>query len=395
MNLLVINYMALPLPAVKGGAVEYLVNAFIDDNEKNHFHDIVLYSIYDADAEKESKKYKYTEFRFIKIAGIYDKISRIVRHAINKIPNIYVGNCYISKLLKAEKDWDKYDAIIIENAPEFGLMIPDRYRSKLILHLHNDYLNCKTKKAKEIFDCYKNIFTISNSLGKNVQTIEKSDKVKTLYNGIDLSRFSFDEDKRRLFRAKYNIENDDFVFMYCGRIVPDKGAYEMAEAFSAIERKNVKLLIVGGSGYSKNDESEYIRKIKKLDDDRIIFTGFVPYSEISGLYSVSDAGVIPSIVNDAFNLTVIEFFACGVPVIISDRGAMKELVSKKCSVIAAYDKNFVSNLCDSMNYILKNLIKTDEIKEAAKSVAYNFGIDRYCVNFNDLLTDFRKGNENG
>ena len=154
MKLLIINYMALPLPPVNGGAVEYIVDSFIGYNEQHHFHDIVVYSIYDEKAEKESKQYKYADFRFIKIQGIYDKINRIIRHFINKIPNVYVGNQYISKIVKAEKDWDKYDAIIIENAPEFGLKLPKKYRSKTILHLHNDYLNNKSKKSKEIFDCF-------------------------------------------------------------------------------------------------------------------------------------------------------------------------------------------------------------------------------------------------
>ena len=250
MKLLIINYMALPVPPVKGGAVEYLVDAFLRDNEKNHFHDIVVYSIYDAAAQEESKNYNYTEFKFVKIDRAADKISRIARHLINRLPNVYIGNAYISKVVRRERDLNQYDAVIIENAPEFGLKIPKTFKNRLILHLHNDYLNSNSKQARKIFNRYDEIYTISNSLGACVQTIERSNKVKTLYNGIDLDRFAPRRDMRAHMRQKYNIAADDFVFMYCGRIVPDKGVLELAEAFGSIKDDKVKLFIVGGIGYS-------------------------------------------------------------------------------------------------------------------------------------------------
>lgn len=390
MNLLIINYMALPLPPSKGGAVEYLVDAFLKDNEKTHNHNITLYSIYDQEAEKQSKEYKYTRFKFIKIKGLLDKIDRIVRHLINRHAHIYIGNTYISKIIKAEKDRDKYDAIIIENAPEFGLKIPQQYRNKLILHLHNDYLNSKTKMAQKIFDCYDKIYTISNSLGDCVQSIEKSHKVMTLYNGIDLKRFFYDENLRIALRKKYNINNDDFVFMYCGRLVPDKGVYELVKAFSDIKNQNIKLLIVGGTGYSKNEESDYIKSIKEIADNRVILTGFLPYYQMAQMYSIPDVGVVPSMCNDGFNLTVVEFSACMVPLIISDRGAMKELVSDEYAIIAQCDEDFAKNIYNSLKYLIDNAEKIPAMRTKALENSKRFGIDKYCERFNVLLEKLKE-----
>lgn len=385
MKLLIINYITLPIPPVKGGAVEYLINAFLMDNEKKHNHDITVYSIYDKKAQAEGENYKYTKFKYIKIETAFDKIDRIIRHIINKYTKFCVGNTYISKIIKREKNLNQYDAIIIENAPEFGLKIPKYYKHKLILHLHNDYLNVNNKNAKRIFNLYDEIYTISDSLGNDVQTIEKSDKVKTLYNGVDLCRFSSKPQIQEEVRKKYNIENDDFVFMYCGRIVPDKGVYELASAFSKVKEKNLKLFIVGGTGYSKNDETDYMKKIKKISDKRMIFTGFIPYEEVHTLYTIADVGVIPSIFNDPFNLTLIEFCANGVPVIISDRGAMKELVNDKCSVIAKCNDNFVDNIYECLKSMLDNKEKIEAMGSEALRISKKFSIDSYCNKFNSLL----------
>ena len=55
--------------------------------------------------------------------------------------------------------------------------------------MHNDYLNKNSKKSVKIFDCYDEIYTISNTLGTIVKEINKSEKIKTLYNGISLENF--------------------------------------------------------------------------------------------------------------------------------------------------------------------------------------------------------------
>ena len=239
------------------------------------------------------------------------------------------------------------------------------------------------------FDCYNEIYTISDTLGENVQTIKKSEKVKTLYNGVDLNKFSSTEEQKCEIRKKYNIKEDNFVFMFCGRIVPDKGVLELVEAFSNIKGENIRLVIVGGTGYSKNEETSYYEKIRAICDDRVIFTGFVPYSQMHHLYALADVGVAPSIFMDPFNLTIVEFASNGVPLIISDRGALKEIVNEKCSVIARCDDNFVKNIEDALRKMAEceNL---DKMKKEALTASSKFSIEAYCERYNNLLTDLKR-----
>ncbi len=388
MKLLIINYIALPLPPVKGGAVEYLVDAFLQHNETTHHHDITVYSIYDHQAEQQAQNYKHTTFKYIHLDTLWDKLDRAARHLINRLPNIYIGNAYIAKLLRQEKDLDSYDAIILENAPDFGLCFPKSVCKKLILHLHNDYLNIHTKLCRKVYDCFSQIYTISNTLGELVRQIQPLDKVKTLYNGIDLNKFGVDDISRRTVRAQYGIGEDDIVFMYCGRIVPDKGALELVRAFSRLNDPKCKLLIVGGSGYSPKGETPYMQQVVQAADDRVLFTGFVKYDKITSLYNAADIGVIPSLCQDAFNLTTVEYMATQMPVIISDRGAMKELVDPRFSMIAVCDHRFEDNLLDAMSAMLKRKDSLSEMGTDAQEHVKSFSLEAYCARFEELLNLF-------
>lgn len=386
MKLLFINYQAMPVPPVKGGAVEFLIDSFLKYNEEHHLHDITLYSIYDKDAERIGKEYKHTDFKFIKIEKLKDKIDRGIRFILNKYTPFSIPNTYISKIIKKEKKFDIYDAIIIENAPGFVLPVAKKYKGKIILHHHNDFLNFSTKNYKKIFKRCDAIYTISNSLGDCVQKIEKNPKVQTLYNGINLNKFKENDSLRIEMRNKYGISNDDILFMFCGRLVPDKGVLELVKAFSKLKYDNIKLILVGGTGYSCDSSSDYYEKLKKHANENVIFTGFLPYERMPEIYPMADIGVIPSVFNDPFNLTCIEFCANKKPVIISDQGAMKELVNEKCSFIAEYDEVYFSeNIKNCMKKMLASDIKA--MGEEAKKVSVNFSIENYQKRFENLLNE--------
>ena len=77
---------------------------------------------------------------------------------------------------------------------------------------------------------------------------------KVIYNGIDTEMFSMQKRKnlRNKMRIKYNLNEDDIVLLYAGRIHQSKGLDIIVEAFLECYKNNnnLKLLIVGG-GYSK------------------------------------------------------------------------------------------------------------------------------------------------
>ena len=161
MNILIISPGVYPVPATKGGAVENLIEILMKSKEITNQHKITVYTVYDEKAKKEAEKlncrikYVYTNKKFY-------QLQRVIRHIINRFFNIYIGNQYIHSVVKKmKKEKENYDIIIIENEPQYGKIVKKvKKEAKMILHLHNDYLNIYTKNGRQILNYYDNKFPL-------------------------------------------------------------------------------------------------------------------------------------------------------------------------------------------------------------------------------------------
>jgi len=137
--------------------------------------------------------------------------------------------------------------------------------------------------------------------------------------GVNVNEF-----KRK--KADSLFDKDVFVF---GSIKPLETVYNtdvLIKAFAALKVKyptfKTKLLIIGeGSQANALKQSAADLKIEK----EIIFTGRVPFSQISDYYNMLD--VLVNISDyESFGVSVIEAMACEKPVIVTNTGGLKEIV---------------------------------------------------------------------
>ena len=120
----------------------------------------------------------------------------------------------------------------------------------------------------------------------------------------------------------------------------------------------------------------------------MIYTGYVPYENMPELYAVADIGVVPSLFNDPFNLTSVEYLANGIPTILSDMGAMKELVNTTCSIIVKSDHYFVNNIYLALLELLQNNEKREQMGKCAGQISTQYSKEKYCANFEQLIREF-------
>lgn len=393
MKIAFITAGVLPIPSVDGGAVENLVEYFLKNNENTGEHEITVYSIYSDRAFQRSKEYKFTKFVFIKIPTYQIKIDKITDKFINKflkksvLPNYFLR--YILKNLSKED----YDRVVVENRPHFGIHLRKHIQSRLILHLHNNSLNKDIQESKRILDCFDEIYAVSEFIKKCVMTIEETDKVKVLYNGIDTEMFKKynTSHKKNEFRKIYNIKENDLVILYSGRVIREKGVKELIQAFNQIKNnKNIKLLIIGSPIYGKTIYDSYYEELKEIitmNKENIIFTGYIDYNKLPEIYNLASFGVVPSLCEEAATLTTVEMLAMELPVIISDSGGIHELVNKDCAFIIRRGSTFIDDLSKNMDYLIQNPKLIKDISSYSRKQAEKFDISVYCNDFNSLLKE--------
>jgi 1,2-diacylglycerol 3-alpha-glucosyltransferase len=145
-------------------------------------------------------------------------------------------------------------------------------------------------------------------------------------NAVEMEKFEpphADEIER--LKARYGIEERDRVLIYLGRLSKEKNLVFLIRSLESllVGEDNLKLLFVG-DGKTK---AELEREARALGlDDRIIFTGYVPYDQVHNYYFLGDIFVTASL-SEVFPLTIIEALSSALPVVAIDAVGTGDIVS--------------------------------------------------------------------
>lgn len=157
------------------------------------------------------------------------------------------------------------------------------------------------------------------------------DKLKVIgngsSNGIDTTHFSLDqisEDIKQKLKQDLNITEKDFVFVFVGRLVGDKGINEMVEAFKKVSalHQNAKLLLVGSFETELDPlDNDTLNEIET--NSNIISVGF--QKDVRPYFAISNALVFPSY-REGFPNVVMQAGAMGLPSIVSNINGCNEII---------------------------------------------------------------------
>lgn len=393
MKIAMISPGLLPVPAVKGGAVEVLTEYLIDGNENNNNCIIDLYTVFD----KEVLNYNYsnTNVIFVHIHFITKLKNRLVNFFyklfhIKKWRTSF--NREVVRILKNQE----YDLVVIQNNI---LIYEDIYsmtknKDNLVYIAHNnvnDGDETHIRIAKKIGDTAHRILTVSNYTKNNFLQISSRANIDVLYNCIDVNKYLSADNKRDELRNKYNIEENEYVFIYSGRIDVYKGVLELIKAFNNLKANDAKLIIVGKSWFDENMKAdEYTKKLydaSKDLEDRIIFTGFISPNEMPYIYQIADCLMIPSTWEEPFGVVALEGMISKLPIIGTETGGLREVLNPEYATLIKNDENIIISLADAMNNALCNkkeyyrkgqtgFKKIIEWQEVQKSNYYNNFIEK-------------------
>ncbi len=390
MKIAILTCGILPVPAVQGGAVENLIDFYLEYNDRKKLHDITVYSPWDERAEKHpALSSDINHYIFIDVTSRKARITRrLYRFLHNNEYYNYFIEYYFEKIYSILKH-QQYDCILLENCPGYAYKLSLRGYNNLVLHLHNELLHSTSRYHDMIFNGLNKILTVSDYIKGRVATIQPSDKIRTIHNGIDLNNFTIKK-SNTINRKDVGFYDDDFVMVYSGRINKEKGVSELIDAMLQLkDYPNIKLMVIGGSFFGNtNNEDEFILQLKekaKTIQDKIVFTGFVPYEKMPDYLQIADIAIIPSIWNDPFPTTELEAQAMGLPIITTRRGGIPEEVSEDNAILLETDEHLIANLTSAILDLYHHPEKREQMAKASIKRARLFDKETFARNFFEAL----------
>lgn len=392
----VLSEYGLPVPAKMGGAIETLMTMLLEQNEKEGRFEFVFIS---PDEKEEKIVYKHTVcysclqsvIENVELPIIGQKIQYKLRMYF---PLIFIkGSSYYRKARKIAKK-NNVDYVIAEGVlPEqFIIFLRTWKKEKIATHLHHYY--SKSLLCDKIFG--RTIATSKYIADKwNEKTPEGVKDTYILSNCIENEKFqiSISPEQKLEVRKTIGFNTDDFVVLFCGRLVEEKGIKELVDAVLNIQDPKVKLLLIGSDSFAKGNRGQFAKEIEKLvieNNRKIVHLDYVENNQLYQYYQSADLQVVPSIVEEAAGLVALEGMISKIPLIITQSGGMVEYVNKKYTRVIPKDINLVASLRKNIIELRDNPEERQRMVEGAYEWAKQFSKQRYYADFCNIMTEWRK-----
>ncbi|RNB76510.1 glycosyltransferase family 4 protein [Brevibacillus panacihumi] len=308
----------LPVPPVRGGAIQTYIAGIVDQLGKHH--DITVIGTTDPMLPADER---VRNVRYIRVNG-------------QGVFEIYAEE--IRQLLQTQT----FDIIHVFNRPRLIPLIRELCpQARLVLSMHNDMFDASKisrEEAVKAIQEVERIVTVSDYVGSVIAALfpEAASKLRTIYSGVDLQTFHPWEQSqnarqvRQALRSQHQL-NGKQVILFVGRLTPKKGADILVRAMNDLSKRhsNIALVLVGGSWYSVDKVSDYVAYVRSLADRSpvpVVTTGFVPAEQIHHWFWAGDIFVCPSQWEEPLARVHYEAMAAGLPFVTTKRGGNAEVI---------------------------------------------------------------------
>jgi len=204
-----------------------------------------------------------------------------------------------------------------------------------------------------------------------------SDNISVIPPGVDIDRFKPRKDNKK----KVQTNLPDAYILCLSRIDTNKGHDLLLNAFDIVKKEvpDVHLVIGGGSPKPHQSEMEVLNMIRSIVKeknlgDRVHISGYIPDELLVASFQQAELFVLPSIF-EPFGMTALEAMACGIPVVASKLGGIREVISSGKDGILI-DPTNEEEFADAMITLLKDQdLLVDMGQRAYKSVYKQYSWD--------------------
>ncbi|HET7579644.1 MAG TPA: glycosyltransferase family 4 protein [Bacillales bacterium] len=315
MEIALIATEKLPVPPVRGGAIQIYLQSFSPLVAKKHH--VTVFSVRDPDLPDEDQ--------------------------VDGVDHIHIdADHYVSGVAEHLKTGN-FDLVHVCNRPAWIRTLcgaaPD---SKFVLSVHNEMFAPEKISWAEGEACIRlvdQLTTVSDYIGETIceRFPEARSKVETVNSGVDLDIFKpawTDEGRviRNNMRQQLDLEGKK-VILFVGRLSKVKGPHILLEAIPEIVKSHPEAVVVfvGSKWFGENNVNKYVQFLYTLGalyPENVRFIKFVKPSDIHKLYTMSDVFVCTSQWQEPLARVHYEAMAAGLPIITTARGGNSEVINE-------------------------------------------------------------------
>lgn len=378
-----------PVPAVRGGAVETIIEGLITQNEKTPKFEITVFSEYEKEAEIKSKKFKNTTFVYvrtnIKIERIYYLFYRFVKKIFKiALPDNLARNKMVKEIMVNDYDWILFEAGEVFSLKYYKNKLP---KEKLLVHAHG--MITPIPDVDQYFSYYISISEFVQRYWKKSSN-RPSNTYKIWKNCIYTEKFQrkLEKDKSILLRKRLGFSKNDYIIIFTGRIIPEKGVLELINALNFINDDSIKLLIIGSANFADKTSSTYEKKVYNQVQkfgSRVKFTGYISNEELYKYYSIASVAVVPSMWDEPAGLVVVEAMAAGVPLITTGSGGIQEYVNENAALFVERNDSISSAIAQAIIKIKNSPELAQRLRKNGYKVAEEYDMENYLLRFEEII----------
>ncbi|MEP6594738.1 MAG: glycosyltransferase family 4 protein [Ginsengibacter sp.] len=244
------------------------------------------------------------------------------------------------------------------------------------------------------YTCATKVYPNSKNLAEYILQNKycASKKLKVLgngsSNGIDTDFFQLNPNilfAANNLRERLQVKKDDFVFVFIGRLVKDKGMEELVDAFSRLKKthRNSKLLLVGHYEPELDPLSNDTVQLIQEDND-IMQVGF--QADIRPYLAISDVLTFPSY-REGFPNVPMQAACMNIPSIVTDINGCNEIIEDGKNGLIIPPKN-----SEALYQAMEALITNRSLYDALKANARRLIVEKYDQNhfWNLLLKEYEE-----
>ena len=266
----------------------------------------------------------------------------------NKYDYVWINGCLMSNktIISVTKKYSS--AKIITHSHGSSFEGDDKLKRFVLLTMHK--WNRAYYKANVDYPC---MCSRKSGLWFYGEDYMQTHHVHYIKNGVDVSKFHFDQSIREIYRKELGLSNE-FALFHAGRLTEVKNQRRILSIFADFLKQGVKTkLFIAGEGELKDELEDKAQNLHI--DDKVIFLG--KRNDVNCLYQAMDVMLLPSF-HEGFPVTLTEAQAAGLPCLVSDR------VSDETNIIGL------------VKYLSIDTSENDQWVEALKRLSGKQNVDR-------------------